>query len=262
MKVLPRRRRTVEAKTGTMTVVEHLEELRHRLVVGLIAVAAGAVLGWFLFDPFLTAVRKPFCEFVTTHPSVAPPTGCDLVFSGPLDAMMVKLKTVAYIGLVIVMPVVLFQLWAFIVPGLTAKERKWSVPFVVVSFALFLLGAAFAYVTLPKGLNFLLGFAGEGVVPLITIDRYVGFVTLVTLAFGVSFLFPVLLVFLELIGLLTPQMLSKYRRWAILGISIFAAVITPSSDPYTMLAMMIPMYLFYEAAIIIGRFLKRRTRTT
>src|SRR5438093_283974 len=118
-----------------------------------------------------------------------------------------------------------------------------------------------AYVMLPKGFSFLLGFAGEGVVPLLTIDRYVGFVILVALAFGVSFLFPIFLVFLELAGVLSPETLVKYRRYSILGIAIFAAVITPSSDPYTMLAMMIPMYLFYESSIIIGRFLQR-SRTT
>jgi sec-independent protein translocase protein TatC len=112
-------------------------------------------------------------------------------------------------------------------------------------------------VMLPKGLGFLLGFAGEGVVPLLTFDRYVGFVVLVALAFGVSFLFPIFLIFLELAGVLSPELLARYRRYSILGIAIFAAVITPSSDPYTMLAMTIPMVLFYEAAIIVGRLLKR-----
>jgi len=108
-----------------------------------------------------------------------------------------------------------------------------------------------------EALDFLLGFAGEFAVPLITFDRYVGFVTLVTLAFGLSFLFPVVLVFLEAVHILSPRLLSSWRRWAILGIAIFSAVITPSSDPYTMMAMMIPMYLFYEGSIIIGRMMKR-----
>jgi sec-independent protein translocase protein TatC len=162
---------------------------------------------------------------------------------------------------VIALPIVLYQLWAFVAPGLTAKEKKYSIPFVVSAVFLFLLGATVAYLMLPKGFSFLLGFAGEGVVPLLTFDRYVGFVMLVALAFGVSFLFPIFLVFLEIAGVLSPDTLAKYRRYSILGIAIFAAVITPSSDPYTMLAMMIPMYLFYEASIIIGRFLNRRSRT-
>ncbi|TMK85087.1 MAG: twin-arginine translocase subunit TatC [Actinobacteria bacterium] len=168
---------------------------------------------------------------------------------------------VVFLGLGIALPVLLYQIWGFIAPGLTAKEKRYSIPFVASSCVLFFLGAVVAYLMLPKGLGFLLGFAGQGVVPLLTIDRYVGFVTLVALAFGVSFLFPIFLVFLELVGVLSPELLARNRRYSLLGISIFAAVITPSSDPYTMLAMMIPMYLFYEASIIIGRFLKRQPRT-
>ncbi|HEX7247130.1 MAG TPA: twin-arginine translocase subunit TatC, partial [Actinomycetota bacterium] len=129
--------------------------------------------------------------------------------------------------------------------------------FITTATLLFIGGAAFSIWTLPRALEFLLGFGGESVVPLITFDRYLGFVTLVTLAFGVSFLFPVVLVFLEAIGVLTWQRLASWRRWTILGIAIFSAVITPSGDPYTMFAMMIPMYLFYETSIIIGRILKR-----
>ncbi len=261
MKVIPRRRRTPEQRTGSMTVVEHLEELRHRLIICLYAVAAGAVVGWFLFPHFLNLIASPFCDYVTAHPEQRPPAGCDFVFNGPLDAMLVKIKVVVFLGLAIALPVILYQLWAFIAPGLTAKEKKYSIPFVVSSCVLFALGAAVAYLMLPKGLGFLLGFAGEGVVPLLTFDRYVGFVVLVALAFGISFLFPIFLIFLEIAGVLSPELLARYRRYSILGIAIFAAVITPSSDPYTMLAMMIPMYLFYEASIIIGRFLKRGSRT-
>jgi sec-independent protein translocase protein TatC len=257
MKVIPRRKRSEEQRTGTMTVVEHLEELRHRLIVCLYALAAGSVVGWFLFPHFMTLIRDPYCAYIAENPAQAPPTGCELVFTGPIDATLVKVKVVVFLGLLVALPVVLYQLWAFIAPGLTAKEKKYSIPFVVSAFLLFLLGVVVAYVMLPKGFSFLLGFAGEGVVPLLTFDRYVGFVVLVALAFGVSFLFPIFLVFLELAGVLTPATLSKYRRYSILGIAIFAAVITPSSDPYTMLAMMIPMYLFYEASIIIGRFLQR-----
>jgi sec-independent protein translocase protein TatC len=257
MKVIPRRRRTPDRRTGTMTVVEHLEELRHRLIVCLYAVAGGAVVGWFLFNPFKNLIQAPYCDYIGSHPEVAPVTGCELYFQGPMDATLVKIKVVVFLGLVIALPVILYQLWAFVAPGLTAKEKKYSIPFVVSSCLLFLMGAAVAYLMLPKGLAFLLGFAGEGIVPLLTADRYIGFVVLVALAFGVSFLFPIFLIFLELAGILSPELLSKYRRYSILGIAIFAAVITPSSDPYTMLAMMIPMYLFYEASIIIGRFLKR-----
>lgn len=258
MRVISRfRRRSDEERTGSMTVMEHLEELRHRLIIAIIAVALGSIVGWFLYDPFMRLILEPYCDFVTSHPDLAPAEGCRLNFLGIVDGLVVKLKIVLYLGLVVSLPIVLYQLWAFITPGLTAKEKKWSVPFIVSATLLFLMGAVFAYVTLPKALDFLLGFAGEFAVPLITFDRYVGFVTLVTLAFGLSFLFPVILVFLEAVHILSPRLLSSWRRWAILGIAIFSAVITPSSDPYTMLAMMVPMYLFYEGSIIIGRMMKR-----
>ena len=257
MSLLRRLRRSDEERTGTMTLMEHLTELRRRVIICLLAIGGGAIVGWFLYEPFMELIRGPFCDFVTAHPASRPPAGCNLVFQGPLDAMLVKLKAIFFLGLGVALPVVLFQLWAFIVPGLTGKEKRWSIPFVVSSFVLFLLGGVFAFITLPKALDFLLGFAGESAVPLITIDRYVGFVTLVTLAFGVSFLFPVLLVFLELVGVVSPAWLASQRRYSLLAISIFAAIITPSSDPYSMLGMMVPMYLFYEASIIIGRLLKR-----
>ncbi len=258
MRLIPAFLRRSEAeRTGTMSVMEHLEELRRRIVIAFLAILAGAVVGWFLYPYVLELLRDPFCQYLRDNPEVRPPAGCDLVFNSPVDAFLTKLKMVGFLGLIVALPIVLYQLWAFIVPGLTSREKKWSIPFIVTSTLLFIAGAAFAIWTLPRALEFLLGFGGEAVVPLITFDRYVGFVTLVTLAFGVSFLFPVILVFLEAVGVLSWQLLASWRRWAILGISIFAAVITPSGDPYTMLAMMIPMYLFYEASIIIGRIMKR-----
>jgi sec-independent protein translocase protein TatC len=262
VRVIPRSLRRSEAeRTGTMSVMEHLEELRRRIIIAGVAILLGAVVGWFLYPAVLELLRDPFCEYLRDNPEVRPPAGCDLVFNSPVDAFLTKLKMVGFLGLIVALPVVLYQLWAFIVPGLTSREKKWSVPFILSSTLLFLLGAAFSIWTLPKALGFLLSFGGEFVVPLITFDRYLGFVTLVTLAFGVSFLFPVILVFLEAVGVLSWQRLASWRRWAILGIAIFAAVITPSGDPYTMLAMMIPMYVFYEGSIIIGRLMKRGRAT-
>ncbi|MDH5223607.1 MAG: twin-arginine translocase subunit TatC, partial [Actinomycetota bacterium] len=242
MRLIPGFLRKSEAeRTGTMSVMEHLEELRRRIMVAFFAILAGAVVGWFLYPYVIELMREPFCQYLRDNPEVSPPAGCDLVFNSPVDAFLTKLKMVGFLGLIVALPVVLYQLWAFIVPGLTSREKKWSIPFITTATLLFLGGAAFSILTLPKALEFLLGFGGEFVVPLITFDRYIGFVTLVTLAFGVSFLFPVVLVFLEAVGVLSWQRLASWRRWAILGISVFAAVITPSGDPYTMLAMMIPM---------------------
>ncbi|MGZ5212234.1 MAG: twin-arginine translocase subunit TatC [Actinomycetota bacterium] len=241
-----------------MTLVEHLEELRHRLVICILAVAGGAVVGWFLYGPVLNLILNPYCDYwETTDPKLRINETCSLFFNEPLGAMIVKLKIVVFIGLAVALPVLLYQLWAFIVPGLTKKERRMAIPFVASSVVLFAIGAFFAYITLPKGLQFLLGFAGDKFSAILTGDRFVSFVILVAVAFGLAFEFPVLLVFLEMVGVLSTQSLRKWRRYSILGIAIFAAIITPSSDPYTMLAMTVPMCLFYEAAIIIGRLMKK-----
>lgn len=255
MRLIPERfRRKRRDPEGTMTLVEHLEELRHRLVVSTVAVAVGSVIGWFLYDPVLELLLDPYCDYLRSVPPETRPTeGCQLFFMGAVDPVLIKLKLVVFLGLFIALPVVLWQLWAFVVPGLTKRERRLAIPFVSSSVVLFALGALLAYVTLPRALNFLLGFAGTEFTALLTGDKFLSFVMMVALAFGLSFEFPIVLVFLELAGIITTRQLRDARRWAILGITVFAAFITPSADPYTMLAMMLPMMAFYEAAIIVGR---------
>ena len=259
MTVIPRfRRRGPTPPAGTMTVMEHLEELRHRIVVSSIAIVAGAVGGWFLYQRVISFMLDPYCHYVHSLPKASQPiAGCKLIFNGLLDGVLVKIQLVFYLGCVLALPILLYQLWSFIVPGLHDRERKMVIPFIGSSVVLFAGGAAVAIITLPHALQWLLGFAGPSASPLLTVTQYVTFYILVSIAFGVSFLFPVVLVFLEIVGVLHTAQLRKVRRFAILGISIFAAVITPSSDPYTMLALMIPMVLFYEAAIIIGRLMKK-----
>lgn len=254
MKLLPKRRE----KRTAMTVVEHLEELRTRLFVSLIAIGLGAIVGWFLFEPVMKALTGPFCDAVAKLPDYSKPvTGCALVFSGVVEPFLIKFKVVFFIGLGVALPVVLWEFWAFVTPGLTKSERKMAVPFVASSVCLFALGAYLAYITLPNGLNFLLGFAGPNFMPILTASRYIGFVMMLTLAFGLSFEFPLVLIFLGKVGLVRSRQLRDVRRFAILGIALFAAVITPSQDPYTMCAMMLPMILFYELAIIVIRLMKK-----
>lgn len=259
MRLIPERfRRHRRDPEGTMTLVEHLEELRTRLVVSMVAIAIGSIVGWFLYDIVVKLLQEPYCDYWRTVPPAARPTReCALFFMGAVDPVLIKLKVVVFLGLFIALPVVLWELWRFVVPGLRRTERRYAIPFVIFSFLLFSLGALLAYITLPKALSFLLGFAGSEFVPLLTGDRYLSFVMLVALAFGLSFEFPIVLIFLTAAGVVSTQQLRAWRRWVILGIAIFAAFITPSADPYTMLAMMIPMLLFYEAAIIVGRFLRR-----
>jgi sec-independent protein translocase protein TatC len=241
-----------------MTLIEHLEELRSRITRSLLAIAIGGAIGWFLYDPVIQLLLNPYCDYLKTVPPGQQPTnGCNLYFLGAIDGILIKLKVILFLGLAISLPYVLYQLWAFIVPGLTRRERRMAIPFVLTSTVLFLLGCLFAYVTLPKALQFLLGFAGPHLAPLLTGDKFLGFVIIVALAFGLSFEFPIVLVFLSIVGVVTSRKLRDWRRPAYLFIAIFAAVVTPSADPYTMCAMMVPMMIFYEAAILVARLMKK-----
>jgi sec-independent protein translocase protein TatC len=261
MKVIPRwRRKTSEEREGQMTLIEHLRELRHRMIVSIWALLAGSVGGFFLYGPAMTLIKQPYCDFLRDNPDKAPfETGgeCSLVFLGAIDGFLITVKVIVFLALVIALPVILYQLWAFIVPGLTERERRWAIPFVLMSLVLFLLGGLAAYLTLPKALDFLLGVGGDFVNPLLTVDKYVGFVIFTVLAFGIGFEFPILLISLSAAGVLTSDVMRKHRRYVILGLAIFAAVITPSPDPISMLALLIPLVVFYEAAIIVSRSMKR-----
>jgi sec-independent protein translocase protein TatC len=246
--------------TGSMTIVEHLSELRTRLVISLAALAVGMALAFPLYGPVYKLLTNPFCAFMTDHPQVAldPQHPCKLVFLTVPEPFLTKLKVVLVLGLFIALPIVLYQFWRFITPGLTDKERKYAIPFVFASVALFALGAWFAVTTLPKALGFLLGFAGTSRVGLtLSIGKYVGFVVLLILAFGLSFEFPVVLISLTMVGVLSSRKLRDWRRYSVLLIAVFTAVITPSQDWFTMTAMMVPMLLFYELAIIVARLLKK-----
>ncbi|HXF57750.1 MAG TPA: twin-arginine translocase subunit TatC [Actinomycetota bacterium] len=254
---LRRRRRD---PTATMTVVEHLEELRNRLIVSVAAVGLGMVGAWFLYQPVFNLLSDPYCDFMRAHPQLAfdPQDPCKLVFTSVVEPFLIKVKAVAFLGLVLALPVVLYQFWRFVTPGLTQRERRYAVPFVVASLVLFALGGWFALVTLPRGLSFLLGFAGTTrVASVVTIGKYLGFVMLLILAFGVAFEFPVVLVSLQLVGVLSTATLRRWRRYAWLLVAVLAAVITPSQDWFTMVALMLPLVVFYELSILIGRAFKR-----
>jgi sec-independent protein translocase protein TatC len=242
-----------------MTVVEHLEELRNRIVISLVALTVGAAAGWavypWVFD-FIKGFYTDAC--LTLPPANRPPKGCDDLFiQSVIEPFLIRVKVSIFTGLVVALPIVLFQLWRFITPGLTDRERRLAIPFVVSSLVLFGLGALFAFLTLPRALGFLLGFGGDTLVPIITAGRYISFVMLVTLAFGISFEFPIVLIFLAWARVVTSRTLRDWRRYAWLFIAVFAALITPSQDPFTMLALMVPMLLFYEVAVLVARLMKR-----
>jgi sec-independent protein translocase protein TatC len=253
------RRKTSEERQGTMSLIDHLKELRHRLLISVWALVVGSVVGFVLYEPAMDLIQEPYCDFLRDHPdkNPFPEQGCSLVFLGAVDGFLITVKVILFLALVVALPVILYQLWAFIVPGLTVRERRWALPFVGLSVVLFLLGGLFAYLTLPKALGFLLSVGGDFVSPLLTVDKYVGFVIFTILAFGLGFEFPILLISLSAAGVLSTATMRRYRRQVILGLAIFAAVITPSPDPISMMALLVPLYLFYEAAIIVSRLLKR-----
>jgi sec-independent protein translocase protein TatC len=235
---------------GRMTVFEHLGELRRRLIVAIVAiVVAGTVV--FVLAPDIISFLVTFYEEATEGERDA------LIFTGPLDAFATRLKIATYGGIVLASPVWLFQLWRFITPGLNPSEKKYAIPFVISSIILFILGGVVALLTLEPALSFLLDIGGSDLQPLLTADKYVSLVALMIVAFGLSFEFPVVLVFLLIARVLTTRQLRSWRRYAAVIIVAFAALITPSQDPYSLLAMAVPMYIFYEMSILIGRFLKR-----
>jgi sec-independent protein translocase protein TatC len=243
-----------------MTLVEHLTELRKRLVLAIGSVFLGMIGGWFLYGSVFNLALRPYCDFMSAHPELArnPHDPCKVVFLTITEPFITKIKVVGFLGLVLALPIVLFQLWRFITPGLTERERRFVVPFVVSSMFLFALGGFFAMLTLPKGLAFLLGFAGTNHIEFVlSTGKYLGFVMLLILAFGAAFEFPLLLISLTVVGVLSSRQLRDWRRYALVLIAIVAAVITPSQDWFTMTAMMVPLILFYELSIIIARLLKK-----
>lgn len=219
-------------------------------MVSILAVAVGAticfifaspIIGWFL-DFYRNATDGKRNAFI---------------FTGPIDAFATRLKVATYGGIVLAAPVWLWELWRFITPGLNPKEKRYAVPFLIASICLFLLGGVVALLTLEPALNFLLGAGGDNLKPLLTADKFLSLVSLMIVAFGIAFEFPVVLMFLLIARVVSTQQLRKWRRWAIVLIFAFAAIITPSQDPYSLFLMAIPLCIFYEACIIIGRIIKR-----
>jgi sec-independent protein translocase protein TatC len=243
-----------------MSLVEHLEELRRRLVISLIALTVGAVAGLILYPRVLNFLVGPYRDALRSLPAEARPPGSfseALVFNQVTEPFLQFLKVGIFTGFLIALPVILYQLWAFVTPGLTSRERRLSIPFVLSSLILFGGGVAFAFVVTPRGLSFLLGFGGNDLIPLVTIQHYLNFLIFLILAFGISFEFPLVLIFLSGARIITTAQMRAWRLYAYFGAIIFAAVITPTQDPYTMVLMWIPLVLLYEGAILIARLFKR-----
>lgn len=239
-KVGSRHRENPEA---VMSIWDHLGELRTRLIRSMIYVALAFVVCFLIFDPVLEIISKPWLE-ATGEDSLK-------VFSAT-DPVALKLKVVTYMAIGVAMPFILWELWRFVAPGLTPREKRWVAPFFPVAFLMFCLGVFIGYLTLPRAAEFMAGFAGDNVQILTGATSYIGFFTFFMLAFGITFQFPIVLFILQAAHVVTWSQLLAGWRYALVIVVVFAAVITPSQDPYSLLLMAVPMIVFYFGAILLG----------
>jgi sec-independent protein translocase protein TatC len=254
-----RQRRPERDDAATMTLVGHLRELRNRVGIALLFVLIGTAVAFWWYEHGLgDFIRAPYCGLPTDLRYNDADGTCGLLVTNVFGGALIRLKISFIAGVVLSAPFWLYQIWAFITPGLKRNEKRYGVSFVAVSTVLFALGAALAYVSLSAGLRLLLGLAGDGVVVALTAEDYIGFVISLLLAFGVSFELPLIAVVLNLVGVLSYAVLAKARRWIYFLTIVFAAFITPTQDPFTMLLMAGPMCVLFELAIQVARVVDKR----
>jgi sec-independent protein translocase protein TatC len=246
---------TLDPAEDRMTLMEHLTELRDRLIKVAIAVVLGMAISFILYPQIFDFLLAPYKDIANSNNALG---DGKLLILDPLEGFGVRMKLAGYGGIALAMPVILWQIWQFVTPGLYPHEKKYAVPFVVSALLLFVLGAGLAYYTLPRALEFLVSIGGDNLVTAFAPSKYFTLITYMMLAFGIGFEFPILLVFLQMAGILSASTLRKGRRYAIVGICVLVAVITPSGDPISMLMLSVPMAVFYEISIIIGRVLEKR----
>jgi sec-independent protein translocase protein TatC len=241
---------------STMTLLAHISELRRRLIICGLAIAAGTALAWVFYDHLVGFMVTPYRDFLLQHPHQNL-SGGDLVAIAPLEGFTTRLRVCGYAGVGLASPVWLWELWRFIAPGLYKIERRYVASFLTAALGLFGLGVTTAILVFPKAISWMIRVGGIDVAPLFSPSRYLGMYALCCLIFGLAFIYPVVLVFLELIRVLSSTQLRRWRRYAIVGIVALAALITPSSDPFSFLAMAVPLLVFYEASVVVGRILHR-----
>jgi sec-independent protein translocase protein TatC len=229
-----------------MSLVEHLEELRSRIIVVALAVAVAAAAGFFLAEPVLAILLG------------ALPEDTDVIQIRVLEGLGVRIRLALFIGLALSMPVILYELWAFVTPGLTRTERRVVWPLMIVALLFFALGIGLGYLVIPNALEFLLDLSLPGVPPMLDLGEYVGFVTTLMIAFGLAFEFPIVLIMLNRIGILTYAFLAARRRFVVVIIVLVAIVITPGGDPVSSGILSLIMYGLFEGALQVMRIARRR----
>ncbi|HEY2518742.1 MAG TPA: twin-arginine translocase subunit TatC [Streptosporangiaceae bacterium] len=247
---------------GRMPLIEHLRELRNRLVKAALALVVAMVVGFVFFHPIWSFVTHPFCSAKINGHSGCKVVGDQLVISGVFDPFMLRVKVAFFVGLILASPVWLYQLWAFIAPGLYRKEKRWAYLFVGIAAPLFATGAVLAYFVMSRGLRYLLGLSPTDVLVLPSIDTYLSYFQGMILGFGLAFELPLALVILNMAHILTHARFAKWRRLMLFSAFLFAGIANPSPDPISMLLLAVPCVVLVEVAEVVIYFNDRRRART
>lgn len=254
------RRRRKANPDGSMPLMEHLYELRNRLFIALCAIAVGGVLGfiWWGMSPFGLPslgdlITRPYCELPPTLRLTPNPGRCQLLQTAPFEVFTLRMQVGLAAGAVFTAPVWIYQIWAFITPGLYAKERKFALTFVSTASVLFAAGAVMAYYVVPTGLSFLANLGGGQFITALTGQAYIGFLLTMLAVFGLTFELPLLVVMLNRVGVLPYTKLMRWQRGILFGLFVLAAVATPGNDPVSMLALAFALIVLFESAVLIAR---------
>jgi sec-independent protein translocase protein TatC len=247
---------------GRMPLMDHIRELRNRVVKMALALIAGMILGFIIFHQAWGIIDRPLCGTpIRGHTGCSTPGVNQLILNGPLDSFYLRVKVAFIVGVIVSSPVWLYQIWAFVAPGLYAREKRWSYIFLGSAIPLFLAGITLCYLSLGRSMHYLLGLTPQGVGNYIQVDQYMSFVMAMMLAFGLAFEVPLLIVMLNLAGILTHQRFRKWRRVMIFGVFLIAGMANPSPDPMTMLILGGGCAALVEAAeLIVWANDRRRAR--
>jgi len=247
---------------GRMPLMDHIRELRNRVVKMALALVAGMVVGFIFFDWAWGIINRPLCSAVIRgHTGCNTPGVNQLILNGPLDSFYLRVKVAVIVGIILSSPVWLYQIWAFVAPGLYSREKRWSYIFLGTAVPLFLIGITLCYFSLGRSMHYLLGLTPSGVGNYIQVDQYMSFVMAMMLAFGLAFEVPLLIIMLNLAGILTHERFRKWRRVILFGVFLIAGMANPSPDPLTMLILGGGCALLVEAAeLIVWSNDRRRAR--
>jgi sec-independent protein translocase protein TatC len=242
---------------GKMALADHLRELRARLLRAVLVLLAAFIVALFFYDQLLDLVLQPYTD---AKAQLGDDVETKAYIKGAAGPLLLQLKLSGIAALVATSPYWLYQIWAFILPGLHPHERKWSRIFAAIAGPLFFLGVATGYYVLPKGLEVLIGFTPVELENLVEFGEYFSFFTRMLLVFGISFMIPLFVVLLNLAGVVSGKSLGEHRAWIIVGVFVFAAAATPSTDPFSMLMLALPMTLLFGISEVVARMVDRRRR--